>query len=54
MSWRRFRVLVGGLSPESVFRIVSDGTEGHRKRPLTAKDAPAFFATFPKRGKKPC
>ena len=54
MSWRRFTVLLSGLSPTAVYRIVSDGTEGQRKRPLTAKDAPAFFASFPKRGKKPC
>jgi len=54
MSWRRFTALVDGLSAKSVFRIVSRGTEGQRKRPLTAKDAPAFFASFPKRGKKPC
>jgi len=50
MSWRRFSTLVYGLSPDAVFRLVSDG--GERRRPLTAKDAPAFFARFPKRGEK--
>ncbi len=50
MSWRRFSTLVYGLSPDAVFRILAGG--GGRPRPLTAKDAPAFFGRFPKRGER--
>lgn len=47
MSWRRFTVLLSGLSPTAVYRLVAS-----RKKPLTAKDAPAFFAQFPKRSER--
>lgn len=43
MSWRRFTVLLSGLSPEALYRLVAS-----RPRPLTAKDAKTFFAQFPK------
>lgn len=49
MSWRRFAALLGGLSAASVYRALSG--EGSR-RPLTAKDAGAFFASFPKAGER--
>jgi hypothetical protein len=48
MSWRHFTALVSGLSGESVYRHLASG--GGKPRPLTAKDAPAFFASFRKAG----
>lgn len=47
MSWRRFCVLLAGLSFGSVYRYASSG-QAKAQRPLTAEDAPAFFASFPK------
>ena len=47
MTWRRFCVLLAGLSLGSVYRHL---TAGPANRPLRAADAPAFFASFPKAG----
>ncbi len=47
MSWRRFTALLTGLSPVALYRLVVS-----RPKPLTAKDARAFFAQFPKAGKR--
>lgn len=46
MSWRRFNVLVSGLSAESVYCYLT--SRGGKPKPLRAADAPAFFASFPK------
>ena len=48
MTWRRFQVLLAGLSAESVFARVMRAAPG--PRPLTSADAPGFFASFPKAG----
>lgn len=48
MSWRRFTTLLAGLSGEAVYRCLT-GNAAAQRRPLTAADAPAFFASFPKR-----
>lgn len=47
MSWRRFAVLLGGLSPESVYRRVLTN-EASKPRVLTGADASAFFSRFKK------
>jgi len=47
MSWRRFCVLVAGLSFASLYRYATS-EQGKAQRPLTAEDAPAFFASFRK------
>lgn len=44
MSWRRFAVLVSGLSAEALYRRVSH--EGSAPEPLRAADAAGFFASF--------
>lgn len=49
MTWRRFQVLLAGLSAESVFAYAVRQVAGPRL--LTAADAPGFFASFPKAGK---
>jgi len=48
MSWRRFQVLLAGLSPDSVYGYAMRKAAG--PKPLTAADAPGFFASFPKVG----
>ena len=47
MSWRRFSVLLSGLSRESVYRLVTRGGSAQR---LRGRDAAAFFASFRKAG----
>jgi len=46
LTWRRFQVLLAGLSAESVYACVMRAVAG--PKPLTAADAPSFFASFPK------
>ena len=48
MSWRRFQSLLAGLSPDSVYGYAVRGAAG--PKPLTAADAPSYFASFPKAG----
>ncbi|MDI9600148.1 MAG: hypothetical protein QM323_11775 [Acidobacteriota bacterium] len=48
MSWRRFTTLLAGLSPSALYRLLA--SQGGKPRPLTARDAPAFFARFRKVG----
>jgi len=48
MSWRRFQVLLNGLSAASVYGYAI--RTAATPRPLTAADAPAYFASFPKAG----
>ncbi len=50
MSWRRFCVLVGGLSGEAVYRQVT--AKNGKRKVLTGADAPAFFARFKKAGEQ--
>lgn len=50
MSWRRFTALLRGLSAGSLYRYLAG--RGGKPRPLTAKDAPAFFSRFRKAGEK--
>lgn len=50
MSWRRFQVLLAGLSPAALYRYVTSSVSAAAPRPLTAADAPSFFASFPKAG----
>lgn len=52
MSWRRFNVLLAGLSAEAIYRHVTRQGRGSAGRPLKAADAAAFFASFPKAGEK--
>jgi len=49
MTWRRFQVLLAGLSAESVYAYAVRQVAGPKL--LTAADAPSFFASFPKAGK---
>lgn len=48
MTWRRFQVLLAGLSADSVYAYALRQTA--RPKPLTAADAPSYFASFPKAG----
>jgi len=48
MTWRRFQALLAGLSADSVYGYAVRGEAG--PKPLTAADAPGYFATFPKAG----
>lgn len=48
MTWRRFRALLAGLSPDSVYGYAMRKAAG--PKPLTAADAPGYFASFPKAG----
>jgi len=48
LTWRRFQVLLAGLSAESVYACVMRAAPGPRL--LTAADAPSFFSSFPKAG----
>jgi len=50
MTWRRFQVLLAGLSSESVYAGVMRAPAGPKL--LTAADAPSFFASFPKASKR--
>jgi len=50
MTWRRFQVLLAGLSAESVYAYAMRAAPG--PKPLTAADAPGFFASFPKAGER--
>lgn len=48
MTWRRFRTLLSGLSSEAVYGYAMRGEAA--PKPLTAADAPSYFASFPKAG----
>lgn len=48
MTWRRFSTLLSGLSPEAVYGYAMRGEAA--PKPLTAADAPSYFASFPKAG----
>lgn len=48
MSWRRFQVLLAGLSANSVYGYAI--RQAGRPKPLRAADAGGFFAAFPKAG----
>ena len=46
MPWRRFHVLLGGLSSDAVYRYML----GARSATYTAESAADYFARFPKAG----
>ena len=46
MSWRRFSVLLRGLSGAAVYRVACG--EGGRRQHITGAEASSFFASFPK------
>ena len=48
MTWRRFQALKVGLSADSVYGYAVRRAAG--PKPLTAADAPSYFASFPKAG----
>ena len=48
LTWRRFQALLAGLSADSVYGYAT--RRGTESKPLTAADAPAYFASFPKAG----
>ena len=48
MTWRRFQVLLAGLSAASVYGYAI--RRAAAPRPLTAADASSYFASFPKAG----
>ena len=50
MTWRRFQALKAGLSADSVYGYAI--RRGTASKPLTAADAPAYFASFPKAGER--
>ena len=48
MTWRRFQVLLAGLSAASVYSYAI--RRAAAPKPLTVVDAPSYFASFPKAG----